>query len=55
MISKALDCITKELDNDVHDSYTTSLITYTLMLANHSMVGIMMNRLEKRAISTGDH
>ncbi|XP_028400036.1 pregnancy zone protein-like isoform X5 [Dendronephthya gigantea] len=51
MVSKALDCITKQLDNDVHDSYTTSLITYTLTLANHSMVRIMMDRLEKKAIS----
>ncbi|XP_028400033.1 murinoglobulin-1-like isoform X2 [Dendronephthya gigantea] len=54
MVSKALDCITKELDNDVHDSYTTSLITYTLTLANHSMVGIMMDRLDKKAISKDD-
>ena len=51
MVSKALDCISSKLDN-IEDSYTTSLVTYALVLANHSKAGIMMNRLKKKAITS---
>ena len=51
MVSKALDCISSKLDN-IEDSYTTSLVTYTLVLANHSKAGVMMNRLKGKAITS---
>ena len=51
MVSKALDCITSKLDG-IKDSYTTSLVTYALVLANHSKAEIMMNRLRKKAITS---
>jgi hypothetical protein len=51
MVSKALNCITSKLD-DIEDSYTTSLVTYALVLANHSKSAVMMNRLKKKAITS---
>ena len=49
MMSRALDCIDDNLDR-IHDSYTTSLVTYTLVLANHPKAGVMMTRLKNKAI-----
>ncbi|CAB4021533.1 alpha-2-macroglobulin-like isoform X2, partial [Paramuricea clavata] len=51
MVSKALDCITGKLDG-IQDSYTTSLVTYALVLANHSKAEMMMKRLKKQAITS---
>ena len=49
MVSKALGCITNHLD-DIQDSYTISLVTYTLVLADHPKADIMIARLKKKAI-----
>ena len=49
MVSRALDCIDDNLDR-IHDSYATSLVTYTLVLANHPKAGVMMTRLKNKAI-----
>jgi hypothetical protein len=51
MASKALDCVTKNLDL-IQDSYTTSLVTYALVLADHPKAEIMMNRLKNKTISS---
>ena len=48
MVSKALDCITTKLD-DIQDPYTISLVTYALVVANHSKADVMMARLKKKA------
>ena len=52
MVSKALSCITSQLDS-IKDSYATALVTYTLMLANHGKAAEMMKKLRKKAISEG--
>ncbi len=52
MVSKALECVTDNLDH-IQDSYTTSLVTYTLVLADHPKAGIMMSRLKNNAVSKG--
>ena len=52
MVSKALECVTDNLDH-IQDSYTTSLVTYTLVLADHPKAGIMMSRLKNKAVSKG--
>ncbi len=49
MVSRALDCIDDNLYR-IHDSYATSLVTYTLVLANHPKAGVMMTRLKNKAI-----
>jgi hypothetical protein len=51
MVSQALECLTKNLDR-IQDSYATSLVTYTLVLADHPMAGIMMTRLRNKAITS---
>lgn len=48
MVSKALDCITAKLDG-IQDPYATSLVTYALVLANHSKADVMVARLKKKA------
>ena len=50
MVSRALDCIAQKLDVNL-DSYTTSLVTYTLLLANHTKAGAMMARLKSKAVT----
>ena len=50
MLSRALDCLTENLDR-IQDSYTVSLVTYTLMLADHPKAEIMMDRLRNNAIT----
>ena len=49
MVSKALGCINNHLD-DIQDSYTISLVTYTLVLADHPKADNMITRLKKKAI-----
>jgi hypothetical protein len=51
MVSKALRCVTNNLDQ-FHDSYTTSLVTYTLTLADHPKAELMIRRLKKKAITS---
>ena len=50
MVSRALDCIAEKLAVNL-DSYTTSLVTYTLVLANHTKAGAMMDRLKSKAVN----
>ena len=52
MVSKALSCIASRLDS-ITDSYATALVTYTLMLANHSDASKMMKLLRERAVKQG--
>ena len=51
MVAKALRCIADHLD-DIQDSYTISLVTYTLLLADHPKADLMMTRLKKKAINS---
>ena len=52
MVSRALSCITRQLDS-IQDSYTMALVTYTLTLANHSDAQKMMKLLKNKAVKTG--
>ena len=51
MVSKALSCVTDNLIQ-IQDSYTTSLVTYTLVLADHPKAGLMISRLKNKAVSS---
>ena len=53
MVSKALSCITSQLDS-IKDSYTTALVTYTLSLANHTEAKKMMKLLKNMAVKEGN-
>ena len=53
MVSEALSCITNRLDS-IEDTYATALVTYTLMLANHSDASSkMMKLLREKAVKKG--
>lgn len=52
MVSEALSCITSRLDS-LEDTYATALVTYTLMLANHSDALKMMKLLREKAVKKG--
>ena len=52
MVSEALSCITHRLDS-IEDTYATALVTYTLMLANHSDASKMMKLLRGKAVKKG--
>ena len=52
MVSEALSCITSRLDS-IEDTYATALVTYTLMLANHSDASKMMKLLREKAVKKG--
>ena len=52
MVSEALSCITNRLDS-IEDTYATALVTYTLMLANHSDASKMMKLLREKAVKKG--
>ncbi|CAB4010718.1 alpha-2-macroglobulin-like isoform X2, partial [Paramuricea clavata] len=51
MVAKALSCVTDNLTH-IQDSYTTSLVTYTLVLADHPKAGLMISRLKNKAVSS---
>ena len=51
-MSEALSCITSRLDS-IEDTYATVLVTYTLMLANHSDASKMMKLLREKAVKKG--
>ncbi|CAB4015078.1 a-macroglobulin complement component [Paramuricea clavata] len=53
MASKALHCVTKNLDL-IQDSYTTSLVTYALVLADHPKAEVMISRLKNKTVSPND-
>ncbi|CAB3978842.1 alpha-2-macroglobulin-like isoform X1, partial [Paramuricea clavata] len=53
IVSKALNCVTDKLTH-IQDSYTTSLVTYTLVLADHPKAGLMISRLKDKAVSSED-
>ena len=51
MVAKALSCVTDNLAH-IQDSYTTSLVTYTLVLADHPKAGVMISRLKNKAVTS---
>ena len=53
MVSKALSCITSRLDS-INDTYATALVTYTLVLANHSEASKIMKSLRDKAVKKGN-
>ncbi|XP_028416699.1 pregnancy zone protein-like [Dendronephthya gigantea] len=53
MVSRALNCISRNLDT-IQDSYTTSLVSYLMVLADHPKAAIMISRLKTRAIREED-
>mgnify|MGYP002803887076 FL=1 len=53
MVSSALECIIDNLHR-IKDSYSTSLITYVLALADHPKAEFMVQRLKKKAVTSKD-